>query len=210
MQEMSRTLASILAVSLLAICIACGGGGMSSPVAGTPDPTIPPPAPAPVPVPQTVKHVVVVILQNSSFDHLFGNFPGADGISPTVPGFSQNDAAGKAVTPFLLTDLAPPALKEGRTVYSASIDGGLMDKYALNNGDIAMGYFDGSTSGISTIWSYAQQYALADKYFSSVIGEAPANQLYMIAADDNNFPFFRAACLRTLPEGGFLGKGNGR
>ena len=154
------------------------------PPVNPPVPVIPPP-----PTTQNIEHVVVVIMQNASFDHFFGTFPGANGFTPTSLGFSQMDATGKAVSPTLMTNLAPPALREGRTAYLASINGGLMDKFAFTNGDIAMGYYDGTTPGISTLWSYAQQFALADNYFGSVIGEAPTNQLYMIAASDNEFPF---------------------
>lgn len=128
-------------------------------------------------------------MQNATFDHLFGTFPGTDGPQPGVPGYIQTDAAGHSVSPFLLTNLAPPALPEGHKVYLASLDGGAMDKFALNEGDNSMGYYDGNTPGVSTLWGYAQQFALADRYFSSAIGEAPTNQFYMVAATDNNFPF---------------------
>ena len=138
------------------------------------------------PTQSAVKRIIVVILQNNSFDHLFGTFPGVDGIRPGVAGYSQLDATGNTVTPFLLTNLAPKALPEGRTVYLADIDNGLMDKYAATEGAVSMGYYDNTIAGIDTLWSYAQQYALADNYFQSVIGEAPTNQLYMVAADDNN------------------------
>ena len=133
-----------------------------------------------------VQRVIVVVLQNNSFDHLFGTFPGANGISPGVPGYTQTDANGNTVQPFLLTDLAPGNYTEGRTVDLQMMDNGLMDKFAFYNGDQTMGYYDGTTAGISTLWSYAQQFALADNYYQSVLGEAPTNQLYMVAADDND------------------------
>jgi phospholipase C len=136
-----------------------------------------------------VQHVVVVVMQNASFDHFFGTFAGANGARPGSPGYEQSDASGKMVSPFLLTDLSPPALPEGPKAFSEAMNGGRMDKYAVVSGTISMGYYDGSTPGISTLWSYAQQYALADNYFSSVIGEAPSNQLYMVAASDNEMPF---------------------
>jgi phospholipase C len=140
-----------------------------------------------------VQHLVVVVMQNQSFDHIFGTYPATngntvDGLRPGVPGYSQTDAAGNSVTPFLMTNLAPSPLPEGPAAYTAVLDGGLMDKFAFNNGDIAMGYYDDTTPGIGTLWGYAKQYALADHYFGSVIGEAPSNQLYMIAAEDNNQP----------------------
>lgn len=166
--------------------VACGAGGgaMSSP--GNPEHP-------PVPV-ANLQHIVVVVMQNASFDHLFGTFPPpaggtVEGLRPGVPGYVQNDAAGNPVSPALLTNLAPKALPEGRTAYTNVMDGGLMDKYALLNGDTSMDYYDGTTAGISTVWSYAQQFAMADHYFSSVIGEAPSNQLFMVAASDGNFPF---------------------
>ena len=183
-----RNLVAVFSLGLLFIgSLACGGGaGAAMSGSGTPEHP-------PVPV-SNLQHIVVVVMQNASFDHMFGTFPPpsggtVEGLRPGVPGYVQNDAAGNPVSPVLLTNLAPKALKEGRTIYTDSIDGGLMDKYAFENGDIAMNYYDGTTPGISTLWSYAQQYAIADHFFSSVIGEAPSNQLFMIAASDGNFPF---------------------
>jgi phospholipase C len=173
----------LFALFLSAIVITasgCGAGAVSKGSAGPPQ--------------TSLQHVVVVIMQNASFDHLFGMYPAptgasVEGLHPGVSGYTQADAAGNAVSPMLLTTLAPTALKEGRTIYLASIDGGLMDKYAFNNGDTAMGYYDGTIAGVGTLWNYAQQYAMADHFFSSVIGEAPTNQLHMIAASDGNFPY---------------------
>ena len=140
-----------------------------------------------------LKHVIVVMLQNNSFDHLFGTFPASnsnavEGISPTVPGYVQTDAAGNSVTPHLLTDDAPPNLPEGDVAYRQVLTPG-MDKFAFYNGDIAMGYYDSTTPGMGTLWQLAQQFALADHYFGSVVGEAPTNQLYMVAAADLNRTF---------------------
>lgn len=143
------------------------------------------------PTASPLEHVIVVIMQNRSFDQLFGMYPGTngntvEGIRPGIPGYSQIDASGKTVTPFLETNPVSPLLPEGHTPYLEAIDNGLMDKYAFVSGDVAMGHFDSSIPGIPTLWGYADQFALADDYFSSVIAEAPTNQLYMIAASDNN------------------------
>lgn len=140
-----------------------------------------------------IKHVVVVLLQNNSFDHLFGTYPAAngntvEGLSPTVPGYTQTDAAGTSVTPHLLADDAPPNLPEGDIAYRQVLTPE-MDKFAFYNGDAAMGYYDSTTPGVAALWQLAQQFALADHYFGSVVGEAPTNQLYMVAAADLNQTF---------------------
>ena len=140
-----------------------------------------------------IKHVVVVLLQNNSFDHLFGTYPAAngntvEGLSPTVPGYTQTDAAGTSVTPHLLADDAPPNLPEGDIAYRQVLTP-KMDKFAFYNGDAAMGYYDSTTPGVAALWQLAQQFALADHYFGSVVGEAPTNQLYMVAAADLNQTF---------------------
>ena len=141
-----------------------------------------------------IQHVIVLILQNNSFDHLIGVFPPAngntiEGIRPGIPGFTQVDAAGKTVSPFLLTDTSPSALPERHADYFADINSGAMDKFAATEGDVSMGYYDNTTPGIATLWGLAQQFALADNYFQSVLVEAPTNQLYMVAASDNNRAF---------------------
>jgi phospholipase C len=148
------------------------------------------PTPTPTPVTQAavIKNVVVVIMQNRSFDHLFGTFPGANGIQPGVPGFTQKTSTGAIVTPQLLTSVSTPDLPHARSDFLRVWDNGLMDKYALFNGVTSMGHYDNTTPGMSTLWNWAQQFALADNFFPSVMGDAPSNQLLLVAADDNNDP----------------------
>lgn len=136
-----------------------------------------------------VKHVVVVIMQNRSFDHLFGQFPGANGPKSTDPGFVQNDATNTPQSPFPLTQLNRIDLAHAHGDFVKMVDNGKMDQFALVNGRIAMGFYDNTTPGIAPLWSLAQQFALADNFFASVLGDAPTNQLYLVAASDNDFPF---------------------
>jgi acid phosphatase len=93
----------------------------------TPPPPAPPPAPAPVraavpiraqplpaPAPAAAKgldkiaHIVVIYAENRSFDHLYGRFPGANGLAELTPEqYTQLDRDG---TPFPELEL-PPAWK---------------------------------------------------------------------------------------------------
>jgi phospholipase C len=165
---------------LLALTMGCGGVNHSSPS--------PTPTPTPIKPTAQIKNVIVVVMQNRSFDHLFGTFPGANGIKPGVPGFSQVDAKGVTVTPQLLTATATADLPHSRNDFLRAWDSGAMDKYAFFNGAISLGHYDNTTPGMQTLWSWAQQFALADNFFPSVMGDAPTNQLYLVAADDNDTP----------------------
>lgn len=139
----------------------------------------------------SVQHLIVVIMQNNSFDHLFGTYPGANGLTSTVPGYQQIDQAGNAITPQLLATLSPPDINHTQESYNVAYDSGKMDKYAWENGDVSMGYFDqtstgtaddGQQFGVSTLWNYAKQYALADNFFASAMASEPSNMLYMVSA----------------------------
>src|SRR5262249_9068176 len=147
-----------------------------------------------VPTQSPVQHVIVVIMQNNSFDHLFGTFPApsgqtVDGLRPGVPGYSQTNSTGGTITPFKLLDTNPPNLAHGHNDFVTTIDGGAMDKFAANEGDESMGYYDNTTAGIDLIWNHAQQHAPGDSLYASVLNDAPTNQLYMVAASDNNNVF---------------------
>ncbi|HET8890569.1 MAG TPA: alkaline phosphatase family protein [Candidatus Angelobacter sp.] len=150
----------------------------------------PTPTPTPTPVTQSaaIKNVVIVIMQNRSFDHLFGTFPGANGIRAGVPGFTQTSSTGATVTPQLLTTTTTSDLPHTRNDFLRVWDSGAMDKYAFFNGVTSMGHYDDTSPGVGTLWGWAKQFALADNFFPSVMGDAPSNQLYLVAADDNNDP----------------------
>jgi phospholipase C len=147
-----------------------------------------------------ISHFIVVVMQNNSFDHLFGTFPNSEGLASSPASYVQVDAAGVAVHPVLLNNLDPRDLNHTQASYVAAYDGGKMDKYAFENGDIAMNYFDntsvgtasdGTEHGVATLWSYAQQYALADNFFASAMASEPSNMLYMTSASAGagSYPF---------------------
>jgi phospholipase C len=137
-----------------------------------------------------VKRVVVVIMQNRSFDHLFGKYTAANGqsvngIAPGVRGYVQSDGT----TPFQQSNASVADLPHDRQDYLAAWNNGALDRYSANNGQDAMGYYTSSMMGVDRLWSLARNYALADNYFSSVMSNAPANPLYLVSASDSGFPF---------------------
>jgi phospholipase C len=172
------------------------------------------------PAMSAIAHLIIVILQNHSFDNLFGTYPSANGLDPSAPSYHQADATGVIVSPTLLTNLTNNDLNHDRTTYTEAYDHGKMDKYAVTNGDLSMQYFDNTVTGtanngrtysVGTLWGYAQQYALADTFFASAMSSEPANMLYMVAAtvhDDytaGSEPYFdRCSSLDTARNGGTI------
>src|SRR5579884_4176815 len=175
-------------ISIIAIClvlVGCGGVSTThnSPQGSTQDSQVPR---------SGIKNLIIVVMQNSSFDHLFGTYPGANGPDASVPNYQQADHSGKMVSPVLLSNLSPLDLPHTQASYQLAYDSGKMDKYAWENGDIAMGYYnnssvgtadDGRQFGVNKLWKYAQQYALADNFFASAMASEPSNMLYMVAAN---------------------------
>ncbi len=141
-----------------------------------------------------IKHLIVVVFQNRSFDHLFSQFTPPSGQTvevahPGVPGFTQLDTEGNTVSPSLRTDPNSPDMPHARSNYLNSVNGGSMDGFAKSEGAQSMQYYNETISGVDVFYRYASQYALADHYFSSVLSSAPAQMMYLVSADDNNQPF---------------------
>jgi phospholipase C len=184
---MTKLATGVLALSsVLLSLVLTGCGGTSSHNPGDPPVNL-----SQVPR-SSIKNLMIVIMQNNSFDHLFGTYPGANGLDPSLASYTQLDASGNTVTPQLLANLSPDDLKHTATSYQTAYDSGKMDKYAFENGDQSMDYYDNSSVGtandgqqygVNTLWGYAQQYALADNFFASAMASEPSNMLYMTAAE---------------------------
>ena len=182
-----------MAVGAIAVLLlsACRGpmnvqGGSTGPAFGGGDPNVSTNSP--------VKHLIVVVFQNRSFDHLFGHYQPPSGqtvevANSTSLGWSQHDAGGNVITPTLRTDPNADDMPHNHDAYVSSFDNGLMDGFAAGEGDQAMQYYDQTIPGVDIFYNYANQYALADHYFSSALSSAPAQMFYMVSATDNDVSF---------------------
>jgi phospholipase C len=133
-----------------------------------------------------IRHVIVLMQENHTFDNYFGTFPGADGpaadlcipIDPTALGLG-------CVVPFHLESTRTVDLHHGSSVGLAAYNNGLMDGFiAAQNernlpGETAMGYYDGRD--LPYYWNLATEYVLTDALFSSVQGSSEANHFYWVA-----------------------------
>ncbi len=148
-----------------------------------------------------IGHVVVVFTENRSFDHVFGLFPGAEGVnSAERPPQVDFDGRPLAALPRPRWDdrfprrlpnapfrLEPFVDIDGRTMdpvhdfylEQEQIDGGKMDRFveASNAGALVMGYYDGSQL---KQWALAKEFTLADHFFHAAFGGSMLNHFFLI------------------------------
>src|SRR5438876_3693717 len=79
-----------------------------------------------------IKHVIVVMQENRSFDHYFGTYPGADGI-PMRDGHPvvsiPNPATWRCMQPFHDTKMVDVGGLHSETTARADVHGGRMDGF---------------------------------------------------------------------------------
>src|SRR4029079_15952142 len=156
-----------------------------------------------------INHIVVIYLENHSFDNLYGMFPGANGLSNAGSG-TQIDSAGKAFTflppgpgtkafptdlpnhyfnidQYVPADMKIPDLIHRYYQEQAQIDGGRMDRFAdiSNSKGLTMGYYNTDELLLA---AEAKNYTLCDNMFHSVFGGSYLNHIWLIAAASPVFP----------------------
>jgi phospholipase C len=132
---------------------------------------LPPNTAAPAPS-GPIQHVVVIMQENRSFDHLFNGFPGAD----TVPyGMDKG-----VETPLTVTPLGNGAdLDHTHTGWWKQWDHGKMDNFE-DHGDL-LPYTYILPEEIKPYWTLAQTFTIGDRMFQSNTGPSFVAHQYMIA-----------------------------
>jgi phospholipase C len=134
----------------------------------------------PPPEQSGIEHIVVVTMENRSFDHFLGWVPGADG---KQAGLSYSDKTGRLLS---TRELAPDdtgcphpdpdhSYDQSRVAY----DGGAMDGFlrAGANDSFAIGYY--SESDLPFYSALAQNYLVCDRYFCSILGPTFPNRMFL-------------------------------
>jgi phospholipase C len=130
---------------------------------------------------QRIDHVVFIIKENRTFDHMFGRFPGADGVTKGV-------TCDGTVVPLL-----PAANKSGSPLHSfaagiTAVNGGEMNCFdQIKDGTNLEGYVQYRRRDIPNYWSYAKHFTLADRFFSSVYGPTTVEHLWTLAGQSDRF-----------------------
>jgi len=160
---------------------------------------------------QQIKHVVVIYMENHSFDNLYGEFKGANGIKNAIKGnYVQVDKKGKPyqylpaiprnnsfptnlpnklfnIDQYVPNDKPTPDVTHRFYHNQLQIDGGKMDKFAAYNDSkgLAMGYY--STKKLP-LYQFAHDYTLCDNFFQSVFGGSYFNHVFLISAGVPTWP----------------------
>ena len=148
-----------------------GGPDGGGPDGGGPDLAVrdaePPPLSADLGRRFPIDHVIVIVKENHTFDNYFGSFPGAEGTSKTPAGADVG---------------RPPALLTYDLCHSHQC--GLDDwSHGQMNGWTDAHAFDQYTEDdLPNYWQYARHYALADHFFSSMIGPSFPGHFFALAA----------------------------
>jgi phospholipase C len=176
---------------------------------------------------ERIKHVVVIYLENHSFDNLYGQFPGANGLSnATTANTTQVDATGTPYTflppvpgtnafptnlpntyfdidQYVPSNLNTPDVLHRYYQEQLQIDGGKMDKYALYNSSagLSQGYYKTSLLPLS---DYVKNYTLCDNFFHSAFGGSFLNHIWLVAAASPVFPNAPASIIAKLDASGHL------
>ena len=167
--------AIILAVGLLLLVVSMIAPGMQHT-------SQPPPSPASLGGP--IKHVVILVRENRSFDNIFGRFPGADGTT------TGRTAAGKVVPLLPAQDHTLLDVAHSGSASETAINNGRMNGFTLLPGAIQDGHDTSLTEfrpwQIPDYWRYAQRFTLDDHFFSTIAGASFPNHMVTIAGTSMN------------------------
>ena len=151
---------------------------------------------------QKIKHIIVIMQENRSFDSYFGTYPGADGIPSKngVPTVCVNDPqTGQCVKPYHNPNDINGGGPHGAPNSIADVNGGQMNGFiaqaeqgrkgcvdstnpiCTNSKSIdVMGYHDARE--IPNYWSYAGNYVLQDHMFEPNASWSLPSHLFMVSA----------------------------
>lgn len=154
-----------------------------------------------------IKHVVIILQENRSFDSYFGTFPGADGIPmrngiPTVA--VPDPETGKMVRPYHDTSDMNYGGPHNNANQIADIDGGKMDgfikealgkprrgmlrrkKWKFYDPNLTYGYIDvmgyHDQREIANYWTYANDFVLQDHMFEPIESWSYPSHLFAMSA----------------------------
>jgi phospholipase C len=127
-----------------------------------------------------IKHVVVIVKENHTFDNYFGSFPGAEGIATVV-----TKTQGTIAVPHA-PDRTPRDLCHAHSCAITDYAGGAMNGWddvadtSVNGDNLA--YAQYQESDIPNYWQYARKFTLGDHFFANALSPSFPGHMFTVAA----------------------------
>jgi len=206
-EQPDRSLPSTARIAFLCVWLAVTGGTLTAQQQG--DGTMTP-----------IKHLVVIVQENVSFDHYFATYPRAANLpgetvfnprpgTPSVNGLNAGLMTKNANSfqPFRLDRSQQLTCNPtpGYTAELAAYHLGLVDKFPEYTGqtaktnppcefglgqNVAMGYYDGNT--VTALWNYAQRFAMSDNFFGTTFGKSAPGHVNLVSGQTHGVRVVRA------------------
>ena len=148
-------------------------GGVLFPCTGGKIPSVDDPT-ASIDTNTPIKRVIYVMLENRSFNNLFGKFPGVTGSTTGVEYGTE-----KPLIP--CPDWLPGDLPHDRAAYLNCVNGGKLDGFGTGIYGSTYAYTQFDEPQIPNYWLWAKEYAISDNFFASAAGPSYGNHYYFIA-----------------------------
>jgi len=136
----------------------------------------------PAPSASQIEHIVVVMLENRSFDHFLGWLPGSKG---KQAGLSFVDSSGESHRTYHLTDFVGCAHPDPDHSYAggrSEVNNGQMNGWlqTTTNDVFCIGYYEEADM---PVWSaLARNFTTCDNYFASILSSTFPNRIFQHAA----------------------------
>ena len=158
------------------------------------------------PVIRRIRHLVVIIQENVSFDHYFATYPVAAN-PPGEPMFNARSGTPSVnrIPPALMSsnpNLTKPFRLDRSRQYlcnpspyypgeQRAYHSGALDRFPESTGQtapgcefglgtgIVMGYYDGNT--VTALWNYAQNFAMGDNFFGTTYGQSAPGHVNIVS-----------------------------
>src|SRR5919106_659310 len=152
-----------------------------------------------------IKRVVYLMMENRSFDNLFGRFPGVNGATAGV-------SFGRELPLVDCPDWLPGDLPHDHAAALKDFAGGALDGFAIGAFGPIYAYSQFSEQDIPNYYHWAREYVISDNFFASQRGPSYPNHLYSVSGSgggtlDNpeNIRVLRVAAPARLHLAGVLG-----
>jgi phospholipase C len=167
----------LLIGAILAACSRVGAPGTHK-SSTTPTPTV-----TATPIAGKIKHIVIIIKENHSFDNIFGRMPGVDG---ATTGYEGKKLVALGVEP----DSVPHDIKHDIPSAQKAVNHGHMNEFDREHGAIQNGhnyaYSQYTQNQVGSYWKYAQTFGIADRFFSTILGVSMPNHLVLISGSNHH------------------------